>query len=127
MIVSASMANTSSRAPWSPAFFVIRGCIRRGTADLDPAAIALVKTSRTSPSNWKDLAAGSLSCAAYEGSIDPENFEETMSTPPIQNVLHPASVRYQTLQDLLLVSSFGLWAVLLGLTPVLAFHLVMAS
>jgi hypothetical protein len=26
------------------------------------------------------------------------------------------------MQDILLVSSFGLWAMLLGLSPVLAFH-----
>jgi hypothetical protein len=31
------------------------------------------------------------------------------------------------MQDLLLVSSFGLWAMLLGLSPVLAFHALMAS
>jgi hypothetical protein len=31
------------------------------------------------------------------------------------------------MQDILLVSSFGLWATLLGLTPVLAFHALMAS
>jgi len=30
-------------------------------------------------------------------------------------------------QDLLLVSSFGLWAVLLGLSPVLALHLLIGS
>jgi hypothetical protein len=31
------------------------------------------------------------------------------------------------MQDFLLVSSFGLWAMLLGLSPVLAFHALMAS
>jgi hypothetical protein len=31
------------------------------------------------------------------------------------------------MQDFLLVSSFGLWALLLGLSPVLAFHALMAS
>jgi len=31
------------------------------------------------------------------------------------------------MQDFLLVSSFGLWAVVLGLSPVLAFHALMAS
>jgi hypothetical protein len=30
-------------------------------------------------------------------------------------------------QDLLLVASFGLWAVLLGFAPVVAIHLMMAS
>jgi len=33
----------------------------------------------------------------------------------------------ERMQDLLLVLSFGLWAVLLGLSPVLAFHLLMGS
>jgi hypothetical protein len=31
------------------------------------------------------------------------------------------------MQDFLLVSSFGLWAVLLGLSPLLAFHMLMGS
>ena len=37
------------------------------------------------------------------------------------------SERVERIHDLLLVSSFGLWAVLLGLSPVLAFHMLMAS
>ena len=37
------------------------------------------------------------------------------------------SERAEKIHDLLLVSSFGLWAVLLGLSPVLAFHMLMAS
>ncbi len=37
------------------------------------------------------------------------------------------SERAERIQDVLLVSSFGLWAVLLGLSPVLAFHLLMGS
>jgi len=49
-----------------------------------------------------------------------------MTTPPIQNA-GPVSGQHQTLQDLLLVSSFGLWAVALGLMPALALHLLMAS
>jgi hypothetical protein len=31
------------------------------------------------------------------------------------------------MQDFLLVSSFALWAMLLGLSPVLAFHALMAN
>ena len=38
-----------------------------------------------------------------------------------------ASARAEAVQDLLLVSSFGLWAMLLGLAPVLAFRFVMGS
>jgi hypothetical protein len=37
------------------------------------------------------------------------------------------SERAERIHDCLLVSSFGLWAVLLGLSPVLAFHILMAS
>ena len=47
--------------------------------------------------------------------------------PPLQNVGYAIAVQRQTMQDLLIVSSFGLWAVLLGLSPVLAFHLLMGS
>jgi hypothetical protein len=36
------------------------------------------------------------------------------------------SMRERT-RDFLLVSSFGLWALLLGVTPVLAFHLLLGS
>jgi hypothetical protein len=40
---------------------------------------------------------------------------------------HRISARAETVQDLLMVSSFGLWAVLLGLVPVLALHVLMRS
>jgi hypothetical protein len=38
---------------------------------------------------------------------------------------YSTSRRSQTMQDFLLVSSFGLWAALLGLAPVLAFRLLL--
>jgi len=50
-----------------------------------------------------------------------------MTTQTIQDAKHPISERPQGMQDLLLVSSFGLWAVLLGLMPALAFRLLMGS
>jgi hypothetical protein len=50
-----------------------------------------------------------------------------MTTPAITDFSNPASERTERLQDFLLLSSFGLWAVLLGLAPVLAFHLLMGS
>jgi hypothetical protein len=37
------------------------------------------------------------------------------------------SARSEKLQDLLMLSSFGFWAVLLGFAPVLAFHSLMGS
>jgi hypothetical protein len=44
-----------------------------------------------------------------------------------QNARYPISERSQGVQDLVLVSSFGLWAALLGLAPVLVFRLLMGS
>ena len=43
-----------------------------------------------------------------------------MTTNTVQDAKYPVSGRAQAMQDLLLLSSFGLWAVLLGLAPVLA-------
>jgi hypothetical protein len=50
-----------------------------------------------------------------------------MTTQIIQNKRYPDYERTERMQDLLLVCSFGLWAVLLGLSPVLAFRLLMGS
>ncbi|HEX7565633.1 MAG TPA: hypothetical protein VF396_20665 [Bradyrhizobium sp.] len=50
-----------------------------------------------------------------------------MTTPSIANARYPICERAQRMQDFLLVSSFGLWAAVLGLSPVLAFHALMAS
>ncbi len=50
-----------------------------------------------------------------------------MTTQIIQTSQSPNSERAERMRDLLLVSSFGLWAALLGLSPVLAFHLLMGS
>jgi hypothetical protein len=48
-----------------------------------------------------------------------------MTTLSIQNARYPICGRVQKMQDILLVSSFGLWAAILGLSPVLAFHLLL--
>ncbi len=50
-----------------------------------------------------------------------------MTTQTIQNASDPASGRTERTQDLLIVSSFGLWAVLLGLAPALAYGLLTGS
>lgn len=50
-----------------------------------------------------------------------------MTTQAIQDASDPVSGRTQRMQDLLIVSSFGLWAVLLGLAPALAYRLLMGS
>ena len=49
-----------------------------------------------------------------------------MTTQSIQNSKYPTCERAQRMQDVLLVSSFGLWAAILGLSPVLAFRLLMS-
>jgi hypothetical protein len=50
-----------------------------------------------------------------------------MTTPIIRNSGYRNSRLGEVLQDFLLVSSFCLWAAVLGLSPVLAFHVLMAS
>jgi hypothetical protein len=50
-----------------------------------------------------------------------------MTTQTIQNAGYPISERSQGTRDILLVSSFALWAVLLGLMPVLASRLLTGS
>jgi hypothetical protein len=50
-----------------------------------------------------------------------------MTTQAIRNADSAVRARTEAMQDLFLVSSFGLWAMLLGLAPVLAFHLLLGS
>jgi hypothetical protein len=50
-----------------------------------------------------------------------------MTTQTIQNAGYPISERSRRTQDILLVSSFALWAVLLGLMPALACRLLTGS
>ena len=50
-----------------------------------------------------------------------------MTTHIIAGRRHPSSKFAELKQDLLLVSSFGLWAVLLGLVPIVTLHLLLAS
>ena len=49
-----------------------------------------------------------------------------MTTQSIGNASYPTCARARRMQDVLLVSSFGLWAAILGLSPVLAFRLLMS-
>ena len=49
-----------------------------------------------------------------------------MSTQSIQNVRQRIFDSAQRTQDVLLVSSFGLWAALIGFVPVMAFHAMMS-
>jgi hypothetical protein len=50
-----------------------------------------------------------------------------MATPTSGDNRYPICERALRRQDLLLVSSFGLWSAVLGLSPVLAFHLLLGS
>jgi hypothetical protein len=50
-----------------------------------------------------------------------------MTTQIMRNSRYPTCLRAQRMQDVLMVSSFGLWATLLGLLPVLAFRLLTAG
>ena len=50
-----------------------------------------------------------------------------MSTRTIQDSSYRVSGRSERMQDFLMLSSFGLWAALLGLSPVFAFHLLLGS
>lgn len=45
-----------------------------------------------------------------------------MTTPTIRYAARADAVRAESMQDLLLISSFGFWALLLGMLPVLALH-----
>jgi hypothetical protein len=44
-----------------------------------------------------------------------------------RNLKYPTCPRIQAVQDVLLVSSFGLWAAVLGLAPVLAYHMLIGA
>ena len=50
-----------------------------------------------------------------------------MTTQTIRTAGHQASARAEAVQDLLLVSSFGVWAMLLGMAPVVALRLMTGS
>jgi hypothetical protein len=45
-----------------------------------------------------------------------------MTTPTIRRAGRLNATRAESMQDLLMISSFGFWAVLLGMVPVLALH-----
>jgi hypothetical protein len=50
-----------------------------------------------------------------------------MTTQIIKNASFSAVAHGERIRDVLLVSSFALWAVLIGLAPVLAYHLLIAG
>jgi hypothetical protein len=67
-------------------------------------------------SNSLQAAAAALNLEAYSNPPNDKKDGEAMT------IRTRNSVRGERLQDLLMLSSFGFWAVLLGFTPVLAYH-----
>jgi len=49
-----------------------------------------------------------------------------MTIPTILNSRYPTCERAQRIQDVLLVSSFGFWAAIIGLSPVLLFRVLIS-
>jgi len=50
-----------------------------------------------------------------------------MTAQAKSNPRYPVCERVQRMQDFLMLSSFALWAAVLGLSPVVAFHLLMST
>ena len=50
-----------------------------------------------------------------------------MTAQAKSNPRYPVCEHVQRMQDLLMLSSFALWAAVLGLSPVRAFHLLMSA
>jgi hypothetical protein len=50
-----------------------------------------------------------------------------MTTLATSNPRYPVCERLQRMQDFLMLSSFALWAAVLGLSPVLVFHLLIRA
>jgi hypothetical protein len=65
-------------------------------------------------SNTSEIAAGPLKFDAY--CLRQREQGETM------NIRYPVSGRAMAIQDFLMVTAFGTWALVLGLSPVLVFH-----
>jgi hypothetical protein len=77
-------------------------------------------------SHPNDLADRPLKFKAYPN-CSTKKIGEAMTVQAIQIDRYPTSRHAQRMQDIFLVSSFGLWAVLLGLAPVLVFRLLAGS
>jgi hypothetical protein len=77
-------------------------------------------------SNPSDPAMPTLKVAAYR-IPQRQPTGETMTTQTIRDAANLASARAEAVQDLLLVSSFGVWAMLLGVAPVVALRLMTGS
>jgi hypothetical protein len=74
-------------------------------------------TGDAAGSNSSEAAAGLLKFDAY---CPRYKMGETMNIQPSDR--YPIARRALALQDFLMVTAFGTWALLLGLSPVLVFH-----
>jgi hypothetical protein len=89
----------------------------------EPAQFSWLMRGEIDNSNPRDSEAPFLEFEAY---LNPHNKKRGKPmTQSIGNARYPACARARRMQDVLLVSSFGLWAAILGLSPVLAFRLLM--
>lgn len=79
------------------------------------------------PSNPSHAAAATLKVGVYQLPPTMKYGGIQMTTQTIRNAVGPNSRFGEMLQDCLLVSSFCLWAAVLGLSPVFAFHMLMGS
>jgi hypothetical protein len=78
----------------------------------------------TGSSDPNDMAAAPLKLGAYWNGVPTGG---NMTTQTNQDARYPICERTQRMQDILLASSFGLWAGVLGLGPALAFRLLAGS
>jgi hypothetical protein len=67
-----------------------------------------------------EIAAGLLKFDAY--CLRNKGMGETMNIQITHSAKYPISRRALAIHDILMVSAFGVWALLLGLSPVLVFH-----
>jgi hypothetical protein len=92
-----------------------------GGSGLRGIRIALVKTRFHRRGKGKAVRAGIVQIRGVFESA-PHRRDGLMPTSTIRSAARANTVRAERVQDLLLISSFGFWAVLLGLLPVLALY-----
>lgn len=71
-------------------------------------------------SHVSEIAGGLLKFDAY--CLRNKKMGETMNIQITHSAKYPISRRALAIHDILMVSAFGVWALLLGLSPVLVFH-----
>jgi hypothetical protein len=91
---------------------------RQGCASLQLSAGGWLIPGDASRSNLSESGAGFLKFDAY--CLRNNKMGETMHIQ--HSVKYPIARRALAIQDFLMVTAFGAWALLLGLSPVLAFH-----